>query len=153
MAEARTQNATPFDVKDVELGHRGPECSFDAFVRKYGLEKAGDWSTWQKVIRGVPIPPIRLSPDTIGIEALIEGVRLSISRTTRQRARNRARFLDALYGIARQGRVRLASSRQLPTQIFRIDVLAVGQFVERVLHGRTNVVSRAAANIELLLVG
>src|SRR5207248_3194719 len=39
MAEARTRNATPYDVKDVELGHRGPEYSFDAFVRKYGLEK------------------------------------------------------------------------------------------------------------------
>jgi len=30
-AEARKRGATPYDIKDVELGHHGPECSFDAF--------------------------------------------------------------------------------------------------------------------------
>ncbi|MGH2451715.1 MAG: chromate resistance protein ChrB domain-containing protein [Candidatus Limnocylindria bacterium] len=39
MAEAQKRGATPYDVKDVELGHHGPECSFDAFVRKYELDK------------------------------------------------------------------------------------------------------------------
>ena len=28
---------TPFDIGGVELGHVGPECSFDAFIRKYNL--------------------------------------------------------------------------------------------------------------------
>jgi hypothetical protein len=34
---ARAEGAVPYDVPDVELGHHGPECSFDAIVRKYGL--------------------------------------------------------------------------------------------------------------------
>ena len=28
MAEAKRLDATPYDVKDVELGHHGKECSF-----------------------------------------------------------------------------------------------------------------------------
>src|SRR5207237_5919935 len=52
MTEARKQGATPYDVKDVELGHRGPECSFDAFVRKYGLAADPAMAYMAKVIRG-----------------------------------------------------------------------------------------------------
>src|SRR6266542_5740046 len=37
--EAEKGGATPYDVKGVELGHHGPECSFDAFVHKYALDK------------------------------------------------------------------------------------------------------------------
>src|SRR5438876_5840641 len=40
MEVARREDAIPYDVKDVELGHHGKECSFDAIVKKYGL--AGD---------------------------------------------------------------------------------------------------------------
>ena len=36
MAVAERENAVPYDVKDVELGHHGKECSFDAVVKKYG---------------------------------------------------------------------------------------------------------------------
>src|SRR5688572_5858226 len=37
MEVARQQDAIPYDVPNVELGHHGQECSFDAIVRKYGL--------------------------------------------------------------------------------------------------------------------
>ena len=32
MSEAERLGATPYDVKGVELGHHGKECSFDTFV-------------------------------------------------------------------------------------------------------------------------
>jgi hypothetical protein len=35
--DATRLNATPFDVKDVELGHYGKECSFEAILKKYDL--------------------------------------------------------------------------------------------------------------------
>ena len=35
MIAAKKENAIPFDVPDVELGHHGTRCSFDAMVRKY----------------------------------------------------------------------------------------------------------------------
>ena len=37
LAEAERQGATPYDIPDVELGHKGPLCSFDALMEKYGL--------------------------------------------------------------------------------------------------------------------
>ena len=38
MAEAKRLDAIPYDVKDVELGHHGKECSFEAIVKKYKLD-------------------------------------------------------------------------------------------------------------------
>jgi len=40
MSEAERMGAIPFDVKGIELGHHGKECSFDAILKKYHL--AGD---------------------------------------------------------------------------------------------------------------
>src|SRR3989338_7195609 len=37
MQVAAKQPAIPFDVPNVELGHHGPECSFDAIIKKYNL--------------------------------------------------------------------------------------------------------------------
>jgi hypothetical protein len=37
MAEAMRLDAIPYDVKDVELGHHGKECSFEAILKKYKL--------------------------------------------------------------------------------------------------------------------
>ena len=97
MAEARRTNATPYDVKDVELGHRGAECSFDAFVNKYGLDKDSAMAYMAKVIRGADTEDKTLTPESIGIEALLEGVRLA-HQPNDQRQREASRpILDALY--------------------------------------------------------
>ena len=37
MDEAKRLDAIPYDVKNVELGHHGKECSFEAIVKKYKL--------------------------------------------------------------------------------------------------------------------
>src|SRR5439155_20803277 len=36
---ARREDATPFDVAGVEFGHHGKDCSFDALVHKYRLDR------------------------------------------------------------------------------------------------------------------
>lgn len=36
-AVAARTGAIPFDIEGVELSHEGPLCSFDAFLKKYGL--------------------------------------------------------------------------------------------------------------------
>ncbi len=35
----KKENAIPFDIPNVELGHHGDECSFDAIIKKYELDK------------------------------------------------------------------------------------------------------------------
>src|SRR5215467_41248 len=37
LSVAKRENAIPFDIEGVELGHHGPECSFDAILRKHGI--------------------------------------------------------------------------------------------------------------------
>jgi hypothetical protein len=37
MTEAKRLDAIPYDVKDVELGHHGKECSFEAILKKCKL--------------------------------------------------------------------------------------------------------------------
>ena len=34
---AKTQNAVPFDIPNVDLGHHNDKCSFDAIIEKYNL--------------------------------------------------------------------------------------------------------------------
>jgi Chromate resistance exported protein len=43
MAEAKRLDAIPYDVKDVELGHHGKECSFEAILKKYKLTGDPAW--------------------------------------------------------------------------------------------------------------
>src|SRR4051794_18639949 len=37
METAQAEGAIPYDVPNVELGHHGKECSFEAVVKKYNL--------------------------------------------------------------------------------------------------------------------
>lgn len=37
LSAAERHGAIPYDVPNVEIGHNGPLCSFDAFMQKYGL--------------------------------------------------------------------------------------------------------------------
>ena len=57
MEFADEQKAIPFYVPDVELGHHGDECSFDAIIKKYELDKK-DASLLElaKIIRGADTP-------------------------------------------------------------------------------------------------
>jgi hypothetical protein len=38
------ENATPFDIRGIELGHRGGECSFEAVLRRYQLDDPVLWA-------------------------------------------------------------------------------------------------------------
>jgi hypothetical protein len=97
MAEAQKRGATPYDVKDVELGHHGPECSFDAFVHKFGLDKDPAMVHMARVIRGADTADKTVAPESHGVEALLDGMRhLHYPNDQEQREASRP-LLDALY--------------------------------------------------------
>ena len=101
MAEAQRLGATPYDVKDVELGHKGPECSFDAFVHKYALDKEPAMALMAKIIRGADTADKTITAESVGVEALLDGVReLNYPNDQKQREASRA-VLDALYAYCR----------------------------------------------------
>ena len=76
MDAARQEGAVPFDVPDVELGHHGRECSFDAIVKKYGL--AGDPALvlLAKIVNGADTDnSLWNQPEAAGLNAVAEGFR------------------------------------------------------------------------------
>lgn len=71
---AKENNATPFDVPNVELGHHGEECSFDAIVKKYGLDKKEPaLEELAKIVRGADTPNRTLTPQSEGLIAIAMG--------------------------------------------------------------------------------
>lgn len=76
MTVAAAQDAIPYDVPGVELGHHGPECSFDAIVHKYGL--AGDPALvlLAKIVNGADTDnALWHQSESAGLRAVAEGFR------------------------------------------------------------------------------
>jgi hypothetical protein len=102
MAEAQRRGATPYDVKGVELGHHGAECSFDAFIHKYALGSDPALAYMARVIRGADTADKTLTLESPGIEALLDGVgQLYHPDDQRQREASRP-LLDALYAYCQK---------------------------------------------------
>jgi hypothetical protein len=76
MAEAERLNAIPFDVPNVELGHHGKECSFEAILRKYGLAADPRLSLLAKIVNGADTDnSLWNQPEAAGLKAVAEGFR------------------------------------------------------------------------------
>ncbi len=75
-AEAEKQSATPYDTKGAELGHHGKECSFDAFVHKYGLDGDPALVLLAKIVNGADTDnSLWQQPEAAGLNAIAEGFR------------------------------------------------------------------------------
>ena len=76
MDEAQRLGATPFDVKGVELGHHGQECSFEAIVKKYNLSGDPAVVLLGKIVNGADTDnTLWNQPEGPGLEAIAEGFR------------------------------------------------------------------------------
>lgn len=76
---AKEQNAIPFDVPNVELGHHGEECSFDAIMKKYDLDKKDPALTeLAKIVRGADTPNRSLTPQSEGLLAIAYGFSMNV---------------------------------------------------------------------------
>lgn len=76
MQVAAKQPAIPFDVPNIELGHHGPECSFDAIIKKYNLTDPA-LRMLAVIVRGADTDAKDLAPECRGLEAIAEGFRLA----------------------------------------------------------------------------
>ena len=76
MEVAQREGAIPFDVPDVELGHNGAECSFDAIIKKYNLTDAA-LQRMALIVRGADTADKDLTPESRGLEAIAAGFQLA----------------------------------------------------------------------------
>jgi hypothetical protein len=76
METAQREGAVPFDVPDVEFGHHGKECSFDALVKKYQLERDLALVLMAKIVNGADTDnALWNQPEAAGLNAIAEGFR------------------------------------------------------------------------------
>lgn len=76
MAVAEREGATPYDVKGVELGHHGKECSFDAIVKKYKLTSDPALVLLARIVNGADTDnTLWNQPESAGLRAVAKGFR------------------------------------------------------------------------------
>ena len=103
MSEAKRLDATPYDVKDVELGHHGKECSFEAIVKKYKLTGDKALMLLGRIVNGADTDnTLYHQPEGAGLEAIAEGFRHLGFKDDHEH--NAAEWIvyDALYAYCRE---------------------------------------------------
>lgn len=96
---AAREGAIPYDIPNVELGHHGAHCSFDAFLERYELADPG-LAALALIVRGADTDDRRLTPESAGLYAAATG----FQTTSRDDFDNMARqfpMYDALYAYCR----------------------------------------------------
>lgn len=108
-AAAEREGAIPYDVPDVELGHRGSRCSFDAFIERYELDDPA-LGQLALIVRGADTDDRGLVPEAAGLYAAASGFQ-AISRDDHENMAHQFPMYDALYGFCR-GRVGDGAARR-----------------------------------------
>ncbi|MBF6591207.1 MAG: chromate resistance protein [Ktedonobacterales bacterium] len=99
MGVAEREGATPYDVKGVELGHHGKECSFEAILKRYGLTSDPALVLLGKIVNGADTDNTLWSqPEGPGLEAIAEGFRHLGLKDDHEMLEKEAIVYDALYG-------------------------------------------------------
>src|SRR5438067_11501277 len=76
MDEAKRLDAIPYDVKNVELGHHGKECSFEAILKKYKLIADPALVLLGKIVNGADTDnSLYRQSEGPGLQAVAEGFR------------------------------------------------------------------------------
>ena len=103
MDVAAKEKAIPYDVKGVEFGHHGKECSFDAIVKKHGLGKDPALVLLAKIVNGADTDnTLWNQPESAGLNAIAEGFRhLGLKDDHDQIAAEKIVY-DALYAYCQE---------------------------------------------------
>ena len=75
MKESERQNAIPFDVEGVELGHHAGKCSFEAIIEKYNIRDPAV-HLLAEIVHGADVShDLYHQPEAAGLKAVAEGFR------------------------------------------------------------------------------
>ena len=92
---AEQTGAIPFDIPDVELGHDGELCSFDAFLRKYELTDPA-LERLARIVRAADTDTLDRSREAAGLLAITLGLNANI-RDDQRLLETAMPLYDALY--------------------------------------------------------
>lgn len=93
-------DATPFDMRGVELGHHGGDCSFETILRVHQLDDPVLWDI-ARVVHEADLADERYdAPEAAGLDVLIRG--LSMTLCDDDVLRVSARLFEGLYEYRRR---------------------------------------------------
>lgn len=98
-AAAIELNAIPFDIPGVAFSHEGARCSFDAFIKAFGLEDPA-LRRVARIVRGADTGRPELAPEAPGLLAVSLGLSAIEGDDLAMMERGFLLY-DALYGWAR----------------------------------------------------
>jgi hypothetical protein len=97
MAVAAQEGATPYDVKNVELGHVDGRCSFESIMVKYRLDDPG-LKRLAQIVHGADVKADRAAcPEAAGLYAIANGFALVHGEDDHAKIQLETPMYDALY--------------------------------------------------------
>jgi|SRR5215204_1806760 len=93
-------DATPFDMRGVELSHHAGDCSFETVLRRYELEDPALWEV-ARIVHEADLEDERFdAPEARGLDVLIRG--LSMTHGDAQMLELTGPLYDGLYEYKRR---------------------------------------------------
>lgn len=92
---AQATGAVPYDVPGAEMGHVGALCSFDAFLKKHGLDDPA-LQRLAAIVRGADTSRLDLTPQSAGLYAISLGLSRNFA-DDHEMLRHGMVMYDALY--------------------------------------------------------
>ncbi|MGH7599869.1 MAG: chromate resistance protein ChrB domain-containing protein [bacterium] len=103
MVEATRLGAIPYDVPNVELGHHGKECSFEAILKKYNLTSDPALVLLGKIVNGADTDnTLYHQPEGAGLNAIAEGFRYLGYKNDHEQVAAERIVYDALYAYCQE---------------------------------------------------
>ena len=97
MATAKREQAIPYDVPNVELGHVDGRCSFESIALKYNLKDAA-LAKLARIVHGADVAEdISITPQSAGLSAIARGFALVHGEADHEKIRLETPMYDALY--------------------------------------------------------
>jgi hypothetical protein len=97
MATAEREQAIPYDVPNVELGHVDGRCSFESIILKYHLTDPA-LKRLARIVHGADVAAdIRITPESAGLQAIARGFALLHGEADHEKIRLESPMYDALY--------------------------------------------------------
>jgi hypothetical protein len=93
-------DATPFDMRGVELGHHGGDCSFETILRRHDLTDPVLWRIGEAVHEADLDDERFDAPEAAGLDVILRG--LSMTGTDEQTLAVSGPIFDALYEYHRR---------------------------------------------------
>ena len=94
-------DATPFDMRGVELGHHGGDCTFETLLRRYDLDDPVLWRI-AEIVHEADLDDERFdAPEAAGLDTVLRG--LSMTGTDEHTLTVSDAVFGGLYEFCRRG--------------------------------------------------